>query len=71
MTRAILRRICEPFFTTKEATGTGLGLWVTQEIVRKHGGSMHVRSRTGEDNSGTAFAVFIPAQQDKPSTPFA
>jgi PAS domain S-box-containing protein len=53
------RRIFEAFFTTKETTGTGLGLWVSEEIVRKHAGTMRVRSRQGE-RSGTAFAVFLP-----------
>ncbi len=53
------RRIFEAFFTTKEATGTGLGLWVSEEIVRKHGGRVQVRSRQGE-NSGTSFMIFLP-----------
>jgi hypothetical protein len=34
--------IFEPFFTTKKDTGTGLGLWVSRELVEKHGGSMRV-----------------------------
>ncbi len=52
-------RIWEAFFTTKQATGTGLGLWVSEEIVRKHGGSVNVRSREGE-RSGTCFRIFLP-----------
>ena len=52
-------RIFEAFFTTKEATGTGLGLWVSAEIITKHGGIVHVRSRRGE-NSGTVFRLFFP-----------
>src|SRR6201996_1424686 len=36
MTRAVKSRIFEPFFTTKETTGTGLGLWVSSEIIAKH-----------------------------------
>jgi signal transduction histidine kinase len=53
-----LKRIFEPFFTTKEAVGTGLGLWITQELVRKHNGSIKVRSREGK---GTVFRVTLPA----------
>ncbi|MFP5234613.1 MAG: sensor histidine kinase [Acidobacteriota bacterium] len=57
-----LSRIFEAFFTTKEDTGTGLGLWVSQEIIAKHGGSVRVRSRiaaTGRP-SGTVFQIFLP-----------
>jgi signal transduction histidine kinase len=46
MTDAVRRRIFEPFFTTKEVTGTGLGLWISAEIIAKHQGSVRVRSRT-------------------------
>jgi PAS domain S-box-containing protein len=48
-----------PFFTTKGQKGTGLGLWVSQGIVTKHGGSIRLRSRTGTRH-GTCFAVFLP-----------
>jgi len=52
----------EAFFTTKEVTGTGLGLWVSHEIIRKHRGLVHLKSRTAGDGrrSGTIFEVFIP-----------
>ncbi len=48
-----------PFYTTKGQKGTGLGLWVSQGIVTKHGGSIRLRSRTGTRH-GTCFAVFLP-----------
>jgi signal transduction histidine kinase len=55
-------RLFEPFFTTK-ATGNGLGLWITSEIVKKHGGSIRVRSRNGAGaRTGTVFSVFLPAE---------
>lgn len=53
-------RIFEPFFTTKSGTGTGLGLWVSQEIVSKHGGSLRIRSCVAGTRRGTTFAIFIP-----------
>jgi PAS domain S-box-containing protein len=56
-----LARIFEPFFTTKKDVGTGLGLWVCQGIVQRHGGSIRARSRTTAGNSGTVFSVFLPA----------
>jgi PAS domain S-box-containing protein len=52
--------VFEPFFTTKKDVGTGLGLWVAQEIVGKHGGALRFRSRTGDGRSGTVFTVFLP-----------
>ena len=58
---AVLDRIFEPFVSTKEATGIGLGLWVTEGIVRKHGGSIRVRSQASSKPSGTVFTIFIPS----------
>ncbi|WP_158945209.1 ATP-binding protein [Granulicella sp. S190] len=57
-----LNSIFEPFFTTKKDTGTGLGLWVSRELVEKHGGSLRVRSRTTTPNCGTVFSIFLPVQ---------
>jgi signal transduction histidine kinase len=59
MSEETRRRIFEAFFTTKESTGTGLGLWVSEEIVRKHAGTMQVKSRQHAP-SGTAFSIFLP-----------
>jgi signal transduction histidine kinase len=53
--------IFEPFVSTKGMRGTGLGLWVTSEIVQKHGGSIRVKSSTGTTRHGTVFYVFLPA----------
>ena len=61
---AVLERIFEPFVSTKETTGIGLGLWVSDGIVRKHGGTIRVRSRPRIQKaqpSGTVFSVFIPS----------
>jgi PAS domain S-box-containing protein len=62
MEPAVRERIFEPFFTTKEVTGTGLGLWVSYEIIVKHSGLVHVRSRTAAEgkSSGTVFQLFFP-----------
>jgi signal transduction histidine kinase len=69
----VRERIFEPFVTTKDATGIGLGLWVTEGIVKKHRGSIRVRSRVQTPCPGTVFAVFIPSasmvEEPSPSSP--
>lgn len=55
---ANLTKIFEPFFTTKKDVGTGLGLWVSKEIVEKLGGKIEVAS-SGE-NQGARFSVCLP-----------
>ena len=54
------KRIFEPFFTTKKDTGTGLGLWVSRELIEKHGGQLGVRSSTAGRRTGTVFSLFLP-----------
>lgn len=56
-----LPRIFELFFTTKGAAGTGLGLSLVQDMVKKHDGVLRVRSSTKPGRTGTVFAVFLPA----------
>lgn len=59
-----IERIFEPFFTTKEEVGTGLGLWISKEIVDRHGGSILVNSRKEQGLSGAAFTVTLPYASD-------
>jgi signal transduction histidine kinase len=58
----IRKTLFEPFVSTKSDTGTGLGLWVSSEIVSKHGGTIQVKSSARSPNTGTAFSVFLPFQ---------
>jgi signal transduction histidine kinase len=50
------RRLFEAFYTTKH-NGTGLGMMITQEIVKKHGGKIEVDS---EEGKGTTVSVYLP-----------
>jgi signal transduction histidine kinase len=56
----VLPTIFEPFVTTKGETGTGLGLWVTAEILKKNGWTIRVRSNRGPGQTGTVFSITMP-----------
>lgn len=57
MSPEVQARIFQPFFTTRELAGTGLGLWISKDIVDSHGGELTVRSRP---HHGTVFSLFLP-----------
>jgi signal transduction histidine kinase len=57
-----MAKIYTAFYTTKGINGTGLGLWVSNEIVQRHNGRLRVRSRRSESRSGTVFTLFLPYQ---------
>lgn len=59
--RRHLHRLFEPFYTTKETSGTGLGLWVSKGIVDKHEGHIAVRSSTQPGLCGTVLSIFLPS----------
>ncbi len=56
------RRLFEPFFTTKGDQGTGLGLWVSREILTKHQASIRIRSSQAPGRSGTTFSIWLPVE---------
>lgn len=68
MSEATLRQIFEPFYTTKGSTGTGLGLWVSSQIIARHQGSISVRSSQAAERKGTAFSIFLPRINETPSS---
>ena len=53
-----LPRLFEPFFTTKGSTGTGLGLWLTKDIIDRHQG--FIRMRNHHHPHGAVFSFWIP-----------
>jgi signal transduction histidine kinase/HAMP domain-containing protein len=59
MSKDVLHRIFEPFYTTKKDRGTGLGLSISYRIVQEHGGRIDVESSEGQ---GSTFTVSIPVR---------
>ena len=61
MPAEVVEKIFEPFFSTKaEGKGTGLGLYISRNIVMEHHGRIAVESREGE---GTVFTIFLPLEK--------
>jgi signal transduction histidine kinase len=60
MSADTLSKIFEPFFTTKGINGTGLGLWISHEIVSRHRGVLIARTTRSAASSGTVFTLFLP-----------
>jgi PAS domain S-box-containing protein len=55
------QHLFRPFYTTKGGQGTGLGLWVSEGIIRKHGGHIRVHSSSVPGHRGTIFTIVLPA----------
>ena len=58
------RHLFQPFFTTKSAKGTGLGLWISKGIVQKYEGTIAFRSLHSARGACTCFRVFLPLAGD-------
>jgi PAS domain S-box-containing protein len=61
-----LAQIFEPFFTTKGDVGTGIGLWVTKQLIEARGGEISITSSTQNGVSGTTVTIFIPLAVPSP-----
>jgi PAS domain S-box-containing protein len=57
-------RLFQPFYTTKGLNGTGLGLWISDGIVKRHNGRLRVRSTQHPEYHGTVFSLFLPADEE-------
>ncbi len=57
-----LGRVFEPFFTTRNSIGTGIGLWVARQFIEGHGGTIDVQSSTRPEDHGTRFNIWLPLE---------
>jgi two-component system, NtrC family, sensor kinase len=55
-----LKRLFQPFFSTKSTKGTGLGLWISKGIIQKYDGTLTCRTFRGNQGNVTCFRVFVP-----------
>ena len=60
MSEALIKRIYEPFYTTK-STGTGLGMLITNKIIQEHGGTIAIESKI---NCGTTIKIKLPQAEN-------
>ncbi|MEG9433556.1 PAS domain S-box protein [Terriglobus sp. ADX1] len=60
MDTSTLARLFEPFFSTKGIGGTGLGLWISRDLIEKNGGRIRIRSRNRVSQSGTVVSMTFP-----------
>ena len=60
MSTEALNKICKPFFTTKQ-NGTGLGLYLSGEIIKEHGGILKYESK---EKYGTKVTIILPIKKD-------
>jgi len=58
-----LKRLFQPFFSTKSTKGTGLGLWISKGIVQKYDGTLTCRSYRTQRGCVTCFRVFLPVSE--------
>ncbi len=60
MDRTTLDRLYEPFFSTKGIGGTGLGLWISRDLILRNAGLIRIRSSRNAAHSGTTIVLWFP-----------
>jgi len=64
MSPSVQARLFEPFYTTKDLNGTGLGLWISAGIVLRHQGRLTFRSNQHAIHHGSVFSLFLPSVEE-------
>lgn len=59
---AAIKRLFEPFFSTKGIGGAGLGLWIARDLVLKNQGTIKIRSSIRSGRAGTVVTMVFPAE---------
>jgi PAS domain S-box-containing protein len=65
MSAEVRAHLFEPFYSTKDLTGMGLGLWIASAIVEEHHGGIKIRSSQAPARHGTVVSVFLPSLASK------
>jgi signal transduction histidine kinase len=60
MTPDVIQRLFDPFYTTREG-GTGLGLFISNKLIRRHNGNIRVKSSSGR---GSVFTITLPCSRE-------
>ena len=69
MSPTVQSHLFEPFYTTKDLNGTGLGLWISSGIVTRHQGRLTFRSSEHPTHHGTIFSLFLPLAETPDAEP--
>jgi signal transduction histidine kinase len=69
MPPSVQARLFEPFYTTKDLNGTGLGLWISAGIVSRHQGRLTFRSNQHPIHHGSVFSLFLPSVEEVQTEP--
>jgi signal transduction histidine kinase len=69
MPPSVQARLFEPFYTTKDVNGTGLGLWISAGIVTRHHGRLTFRSSQHPEHRGSVFSLFLPSVEEASTEP--
>jgi PAS domain S-box-containing protein len=67
MNESTRQHLFDAFFTTKGINGSGLGLWISSEILERHSATVHLKTKQAEAGSGTIFYIFFPLHAISPN----